>query len=146
MRFSPFAISLASTFTTVLCQDILYTTQDYTYQRQIRAPFETVLNIVRDPVAFSSHSLLFQSIEPDTSTGEPDWYIVTERLPIAGPIETTTTFRAKLVPLGNGLDAEVQAALGTELKSRYTVERTEDGTSVAHEFTTVKVCPIPSHL
>lgn len=138
MRFSLLAFTLIHTLCPALGEDILFTTQDYTYQREIRAPFETVLNIVRDPIVFSSHSLLFQSIEPDTSTGEPNWYTITERLPL-GPIETSTTFRARLVPLENGLDADVEAALGTVLNSTYTVERGENGASIVHELTTVKV-------
>jgi hypothetical protein len=122
-----------------IATDIFFTTKDYTYQREIQAPYETVLKIVRDPVVFSSHSLLFKSIERDTSTAEPDWYTITERLPLLGPIESSLTFRAKLVPLENGLDADVDAALGTALKSVYTVERGDVGKSVVKELTTVKV-------
>ncbi|KAJ3548948.1 hypothetical protein NMY22_g1077 [Coprinellus aureogranulatus] len=128
--------------TLALGADVIFTTGDYTYQREIRAPYETVLNIVRDPIVFSSHSPYFKSIEPDTSTEEKDRYIITERLPLLGPIETSTTFHAMLVPIENGLDADVEAALGTVLKSKYTVERGEGGTSVVKELTTVKALTI----
>ncbi|KAF5314184.1 hypothetical protein D9611_006848 [Ephemerocybe angulata] len=116
----------------------LTSTRDFTYEAVIKAPQQKVVSFIQKPDSLPRQSPLFVSLTPDASATEQNWFIITERVPIAGPIETKTTFRARLVPVSNGLDSDVEASLGVKLKAHYTVEKKGENESVLKEFTTME--------
>lgn len=116
---------------------IFHQTREFTYSKPIAAPAADVISFIQDPLKLCSQSPLFISLAPDTSTTEPNWYIITERLVIVGPIETTTTFRARLVPVEGGVTSQVEADLGVRLNAHYSVVGLGANSSTLNEVTTV---------
>ncbi|TEB34968.1 hypothetical protein FA13DRAFT_1788577 [Coprinellus micaceus] len=128
-------------------------TREFTYQREISAPHESVLAILQDPYRLCSHSPHFAGMVPDDvspcvadtqppsdspveENGRPvpcppskegrlstnQWYKIYDRIPVLGPLKTTITIRAKIVPVEGGVETEVEAGFGTRVKTKYTVE------------------------
>lgn len=137
--------------------------REFTYHREYAAPYESVLAILQDPYRLCSHSPHFASMVPDDDeAGSGDkplsdqdkvsakgrlsrtqWYWITDRIPVVGPVKATIKAHAKIVPVDGGVDTEVEAGLGTKVRSKYRVERkTSEGgieSCVLREDTVVEV-------
>lgn len=117
---------------------VFTTSREFRHEQTIQAPQEEILALLHNPQELCSLGPLYKSIVKDEK--EEHTYVITDRLPIVGPIEGSTTFRAKLVPTSDGVQTDVSAALGTRLKTKYWAEGREDGSCIVKEITVVKVC------
>lgn len=121
--------------------------REFKHSREYSAPYESVLAILQDPYRLCAHSPHFDSMVPDddeskdsgaqsnspASGGAEDpkkgrlsktqWYIITDRIPVIGPVKATIKARVKIMPVDDGADTEVEAGLGTKLRAKYRVER-----------------------
>ncbi|KAJ3501060.1 hypothetical protein NMY22_g19052 [Coprinellus aureogranulatus] len=130
--------------------------REFTYEREIVAPYETVFAILQDPYRLCSHSPHFGSMVPDDDSndkvtespakGRPSktqWYRITDRIPLLGPVKATISIRAKIVSVEGGVETEVEAGFGTKVKAKYSVKRkTAEGgkeSCVLSEVTVVEV-------
>ncbi|KAJ2913384.1 hypothetical protein MD484_g7023, partial [Candolleomyces efflorescens] len=112
------------------------TSREFRHEQTVQAPQEEVLALLHNPQELCSLGPLYKSIVKDGK--EEHSYVITDRLPIVGPIEGSTTFRAKLIPTSDGIQTDVCAALGTRLKTKYWAERKGDGNCVVKEITVVE--------
>ncbi|KAF6765994.1 hypothetical protein DFP72DRAFT_3434 [Ephemerocybe angulata] len=115
--------------------------REYTYHTDVPASYDEVLKFIQHPSGLASQSPLHKSILPEEK--ERDWYIVTERLPLLGRFESSISFRASIRHVDNGVAIEVEAGLGTVLKSQYLVEKADGkGGCILRESTIVEA-PFP---
>ncbi|KAJ3548947.1 hypothetical protein NMY22_g1076 [Coprinellus aureogranulatus] len=134
--------------------------REFTYEKELLAPYETVLAILQDPYRLCSHSPHFDSMVPndDSNDKAPShvtespakgrlsktrWYRITDRIPVLGPVKATISIRAKIAPVEGGVETEVEAGFGTKVKAKYSVEKkTAEGGKegcVLREVTVVEV-------
>lgn len=108
-------------------------------QRSIRASASDVLNILQNPDTLFRLSPLVVAVTPDPV--RPSSFTVTEKLPILGYFESSTTFKCDMNVMADGFIAEVDANAGTSLRNQLTVVEQSDGTVLVSENIVVKgVC------
>ncbi|KAF6755740.1 hypothetical protein DFP72DRAFT_847438 [Ephemerocybe angulata] len=117
---------------------ILTSSRNFTYESHIKAPVQEVIAFLQDAPSLASQSPVFISIHPDTSTTEPYWHVITERVPIVGSIETSTRIRVRFLPTAEGVSCTVRASLGVRMQTDYVVEEKSEGESLLKESTTMK--------
>ncbi|KAJ2931199.1 hypothetical protein H1R20_g5952, partial [Candolleomyces eurysporus] len=114
------------------------TSREFKHEKTIPASQEEVVALLQNPQELCSLGPLFKSLVKGEKEEHSYW--ITDRLPILGPIEGSTTFKAKLLPTSDGVTTDVSAALGTKLKTKYWVEGKTEGSCVVKENTVVEVC------
>ena len=117
------------------------TSREFRHEQTVQAPQEEVLALLHNPQELCSLGPLFKSLVKHEKEEQTYW--ITDRLPLLGPLEGSTTFKAKLIPTNDGVMTDVSAALGTRLKTKYWVEGNQtDGSCVVKEITVVEVCSL----
>ena len=116
--------------------DIFFQTFTATIPVTINAPLAKTLVTLRDPVAFTSLSELFESIDGPRSDGT---FKVTEALPILDIFNATNSFDVKYTVNPDGLESFVMAPAGTQLHCKWVATDVGNNTTSVVETTEVRV-------
>ncbi|TFK75483.1 hypothetical protein BDN72DRAFT_832364 [Pluteus cervinus] len=95
-------------------------TRTFTFQQPVRADLQEVVSWLHNAPFLIKLNPLVTSVELDPS--QPNTYLVTERLPIVGSLESHTTSRCSVIDHENGVEHAIKAGFGTSVTKRWRVE------------------------
>ncbi|KAF8637953.1 hypothetical protein AX16_010586 [Volvariella volvacea WC 439] len=110
---------------------LIHLTRTVHFQCQVKAPPTAVIAYIQGPSLFLKLNSIVLSVEKHPRVESR--YVVADRLPILGSVETTTTYEVTLTKQEKGVIGDVDAGVGTKLRNNWTVIECEDGTCLVKE-------------
>ena len=118
---------------------MFFSTRTHEFNRIVRATPQTILKTLHDPDVFFRLNPLVVSV---TANPEPPHsYTVVDELLVLGCFKTTTTFTCVATFLDDGIECDIEAALGTRTRCSFHIKQGPDvGTSEILYKVVVQVC------